>query len=282
MSIFIANLAFYDFPEIRQTNEVFWSFLRDFIQEKWSGKNLARSLPKTLQQEIPLDQLWTSPNHFFSQCCGYDLAVQYPKHLSLIASPCYSHLGCEGARHRSFIVVSKKSKIQSILDLQNQVAAVNSSTSNSGMNLFRKSISDAFPEFDSKKEFFRQVVLTGSHYQSLIAVKEEQADVACIDCVTFGILSKIQPELTRAVKIIHQTPLVPTPPFVTHAQASSEQVKTLRETLNSVFSQDREISKKLKQDLGLVGIETLERNAYSVIQEFKNTSTLKRFSHELP
>ena len=59
---------------------------------------------------------------------------------TLIATPDYAFPGCEGGTHCSFLVARAGDPRLTLPDFRGATAAVNSSTSNSGMNLFRAAI----------------------------------------------------------------------------------------------------------------------------------------------
>jgi ABC-type phosphate/phosphonate transport system substrate-binding protein len=62
--------------------------------------------------------------------------------------------------------------------------------------------------------FFGPIVVTGSHGGSLRAVADGDADIAAIDCVTFALIVRAQPELCARVAVVTQTPASPCLPFI--------------------------------------------------------------------
>ncbi len=93
------------------------------------------------------------------------------------------------------------------------VAAVNGWDSNTGMNLFRATIAPVA----GRAPFFASVVVTGSHLASLEAVADGRADLAAIDCVTYGLLKRLRPGLIDRTAIVAESPLSPGLPFIAAA-----------------------------------------------------------------
>ncbi|MCP3687174.1 MAG: PhnD/SsuA/transferrin family substrate-binding protein, partial [Gammaproteobacteria bacterium] len=76
--------------------------------------------------------------------------------------------------------------------------AINSWDSNSGMNVLRY----ALAPIARGKTFFAAVRDTGSHYQSLVDVAGNKAQLASIDCVSFALIKHQWPELVAEVRSI--------------------------------------------------------------------------------
>jgi len=79
--------------------------------------------------------------------------------------------------------------------------------------------------------FFSEVCVTGAHRQSVEALVSGQADVAAVDCVTWALLSRIQPALLSLLRVVQYTPAAPAPPLVTSIHTPAPVVDVLRESL---------------------------------------------------
>lgn len=80
-------------------------------------------------------------------------------------------------------------------------AAINEPGSNSGYNLFRAFVA---PHANAGR-FFSSVLKTGGHLASIDAVSKGEADVASIDCVTFGNTLRFDPQRVAGVRILAET-----------------------------------------------------------------------------
>src|SRR4029077_15357307 len=80
---------------------------------------------------------WLSDELLFSQTCGYPLTHALKGRVQLLATPCYSADGCEGASYCSFVIVPADSPATTLADLQGKRVAFNTPDSQSGMNALR-------------------------------------------------------------------------------------------------------------------------------------------------
>ncbi|WP_348649851.1 PhnD/SsuA/transferrin family substrate-binding protein [Sinorhizobium sp. BG8] len=81
-------------------------------------------------------------------------------------------------------------------------------------------------------------VRTGNrgHRASIDAVASGKADVAAIDCVTFGNTLRFDPERVAGVRVLMETASGPGLPFITSMTTSPEQLATLRRALAEVVA----------------------------------------------
>jgi ABC-type phosphate/phosphonate transport system substrate-binding protein len=63
-------------------------------------------------------------------------------------------------------------------------------------------------------KFFSQVRISGAHVSSIEMLLRSEVDVACIDCVTWGLIGRFRPALLEGLSVISQTPHAPAPPYV--------------------------------------------------------------------
>ena len=117
------------------------------------------------------------------------------------------------------------------------VAAINSHDSHSGYKVFRREIeiSKKLGLFDC---FFKKIVVTGSHQNSIQSIIKHESDIACIDAISLSYLDRANPEIAKKLKIIGRSVISPAPPFVTHKDnplcASSDLIQGLNNALNSL------------------------------------------------
>jgi ABC-type phosphate/phosphonate transport system substrate-binding protein len=222
----IASLPMYDMPELRRATDALWTAIAAALERRD-----VPGVPRALDRDRALGSEWTEPNLLLAQTCGYVLTHALRNRVRLVATPSYRAPGCEGARYRSLVVVRAASRFRRLEQLRGSVAAVNSDDSHSGMNALRHT----FAPLARDGRFFARVEHTGAHRSSLERLVSEQVDVAAVDCVTFALLASVAPELTRAVRVIAETPAAPGLPFITRADASDAELRVLHAALEDAW-----------------------------------------------
>ena len=209
------------------------------------------------------DEAWTHPALFFAQTCGFPYVKLLRGKVRLVATPAYGHAGCEGALKGSFVIVRKDAAAAGLADLRGSRAAINEPGSNSGVNLFRALIA---PHAEGRP-FFRSVTTTGGHKASIEAVSSGRADVASIDCITYGNIQRFEPQRLERVRVLSQTPKGPGLPFITHVDTSPDEVSVLREVLRDAF--DDPALDRVRDLLSLKGVEFLEDADYEPLADLE-------------
>ncbi|ATN35954.1 phosphate ABC transporter substrate-binding protein [Rhizobium sp. ACO-34A] len=261
----IASLAMYvSPPPVEEATASLWSFL---------GKVLRREgleeVPATLDKEIRYDAAWTHPDLLLAQTCGYPYVLHLRGKARLVATPVYTHPGCDGPFKCSFIVVGKGSPFESLEDLRDARAAINEPDSNSGVNLFRAAIAP----FARNGRFFASVIETGGHRASIDAITAGKADVAAIDCITYGNTLRFDPARLSGIRILAETTRGPGLPFISRASVSDEEVAILRRALHEAMADPS--LEAVRDTLSLAGFAELSDADYEPLAE------LERFAHRL-
>ena len=179
------------------------------------------------------NEAWTHPDLLLAQTCGFPYVKHLRGKVRLVATPVYGHPGCDGPSMCSFIVVGKGSDARSAGGFAWARAAINEPDSNSGVNLFRAAIAP----LSRNGRFFSLVIETGGHRNSIAAITAGQADVAAIDCVTYGNVLRFDPESLAGVRILAETVKGPGLPFITRADASDDEVSLLRQVLRQAIAE---------------------------------------------
>jgi ABC-type phosphate/phosphonate transport system substrate-binding protein len=253
----VASLGMYDFPWIAKANDAFWAGLADRLRAA------GIDAPSGLARDADLHQTWRDPRLILGQTCGYPYVTALRGRVALIATPVYAFAGCQGAWHCSFLVASKRRARRSLVDFAGARAALNARDSNSGMNLFRATIAP----LAHGRPFFGEVIVTGSHAASLAAVSEGQADIAAIDCVTFGLLQQGRPELTHTVELVAQAPLSPALPFIMSADLAKSHLSPVRAALLATLADPALAG--ARKTLGLIGAEILDDADYDRVKQIE-------------
>lgn len=262
----IASLSMYDMPWLTASNNAIWAGLRDRLRA--SG---VRGVPEALERTLPLRDIWRAPDLLLAQTCGYPL-LALGDAVQLVATPTYDLRGCEGPLYRSLLVVAGRIPAEAVGELRGLRAAVNDWESNSGMNAFRAVVA---PQAGAAS-FFAEVVTTGGHMMSLAALRDGSADVAAIDCVSYGLAARHRPELLRGTRVIGETAAIPGLPLVTAAATPPDTVVALQRALRALVA-DPNLAWH-RAALGLTGFAVLPRKAYDVIGAMERAAVASGYS----
>lgn len=255
----LASLAMYTAPTpIAVANDALWAYVRDRLRQ--SGMD---GVPDSLDRDVVYDQAWLRPDLLLAQTCGFPFVKKLRGRVRLLATPVYGFPGCDGPLNRSKIIVAKDSPARTLDDLRGLTAAINEPGSNSGSNLFRAAIAP----LATNGRFFASVVETGGHVASIDAVASGKADVAAIDCVTFGNTLRFDPDRLAGVRILAETAKGPGLPFITSAATPANDLMILRRALAETIA-DPALS-QVCDTLSLRGIRVLGDADYEVLAEFE-------------
>jgi len=169
---------------------------------------------------------WQDNRLLLSQTCGYPLVSQLPA-VQLVGAFHYLAPGCTGHNYRSWLVA--RDKQATLADFNGQRAVANSLDSHSGYNALRLAAA-------LQGVTFSRLLQSGGHRQSLAALRDSQADIAAIDCVSWALLTRYAPEELRGLHIIGETPAAPGLPLITAASTSGTRLETLRTALHQLVS----------------------------------------------
>ncbi|APG86520.1 phosphate ABC transporter substrate-binding protein (plasmid) [Sinorhizobium americanum CCGM7] len=225
----IASLAMYvSPPPVAAATTSLWAFIRDELRREG-----LHDVPEGLSADIRYDESWRHPDLLLAQTCGYPYIRHLRGKVRLVATPVYSHPGCDGPAKCSFIIVRQNSPVRALEELRGARAAINEAGSNSGVNLFRAAVAP----FASGGRFFASVVETGGHRASIDAVASGAADVAAIDCVTYGNTLRFDPERLAGIRVLEETVKGPGLPFIARAAASDREITALRGALKRAIAE---------------------------------------------
>jgi ABC-type phosphate/phosphonate transport system substrate-binding protein len=253
----VASLGMYDFPWTANANDALWATMAERLRAA------GIDAPPGLARGADLHQIWRNPRLIFGQTCGYPYVTALRGKAALVATPVYAFASCQGASHRSVLVAPRREARRGLGDFAGARAAINARDSNSGMNLFRAAIAP----IAHGRPFFGEVIVTGSHAESLAAVSQGRADIAAIDCVTFGLVQRGRPELTDTVEIVAETPLSPALPFVMSAELAERHLDAVRDALFATL-EDPALA-AARGALGLLGARILGDADYERVAQIE-------------
>jgi ABC-type phosphate/phosphonate transport system substrate-binding protein len=256
-----ASLGMYDLPELAGATDAWWRGL----QRHFAAQGL-RDLPDTLNRVgDPVERL-KADGLVFAQTCGFPLTHRLKDHVQLLVTPRYAVPGCAGATYVSWIVVRRDDQAKTPGDLRGHRVAFNDDGSQSGYNTLRALIA---PVAQGQK-FFGAAIESGAHRNSLAMVKAGKADVAAIDCVTFGLIARHAPAEVQGIRVLCASATAPGLPYVTTAATSAADVQRLRDGIAAAFADPS--LEETRAALRLDGCEILPRSAYDVIPEMEQAA----------
>ncbi len=247
----IASLGMYDARWLHGANDALWQAIAARLRHEGVAQ-----VPARLTRDRPLDAIWADPGLLLAQTCGYPLTMRLGDRVLPVAVPCYRAEGCEGAWHRSAIVVRRDDPAATPDDLAGRRAAMNARDSNTGMNLLRAAVAP----LAQGGRFFGEVIETGAHARSVLAVIAGRADLAAVDAVTLALLRDRYPGLNRRIRVLGWSAASPGLPLIT---AQAAMIEPLRRALAAVIADPALAG--LRAVLRIEGLAVLDRSAYAVV-----------------
>ncbi|GJL80864.1 MAG: phosphate ABC transporter substrate-binding protein [marine bacterium B5-7] len=244
----------YELPETRLDHDKFFQVVR----RKLIRRGVQR-LPDTLDHAEENYASWLDPDLLLSQTCGYPLTTKLHNKVQLVGTPCYGVDGCEGHFYRSWLITRENEYGTSLDDFRGRTLAINSRDSLSGYNVLKFLLS----ENESMENIFSKIIVTGKHEQSIKTVSSGAADIAAIDCVTFGLIKHYRPEEIDDIRIFAQGPLLPGLPLITSRRTMADDIEHLIEAFATAVT-DTSISKEVKR-LMLSDIARTQPDDYQII-----------------
>lgn len=223
-----ASLPMYDLPEVRQATDAWWTGLAGWFHEQG-----LRDVPERLQRGPEVRELWRSPSLLFSQTCGHPYSAAYRGDLQLLMTPCYRAPESDGPAYVSLILVGEGDPALTLADLDGASFAVNGFDSWSGWHTLRRELScDGY----APDPFLRDARISGSHRQSITAVRLGTCRACAVDCVTHALIANHAPAELAGLRVLARTRAAPALPYVTHAGRDPDQVLRLRAGLRAALN----------------------------------------------
>lgn len=243
----LATLPMYDWPEVRDATDLFWSALAKELGE--SG---------TLNRLINYADAWLQPDLVFSQTCSYPFTHQLRGRVTYVATPHYNVDGCDGPNYSSILFGREAKPLAAYRGCHTAISTTDSMSGMLALHL-------ATAKLAANGPFFATQSISGGHVNSLIMVQDGKADLCAIDCVCVALARTYRPQLLEGLVEVGRSPSVPGLPIITQAG----NVAALRSALQVVFA-DEPLKQACKTML-LSGYSVLEPKAYDVILDLENS-----------
>ncbi len=214
-----ASLPMYELPGLEAATDAWWAGLATaFRAERLKG------VPARLTRGGDVAALWTAPDLLFSQTCGYPLTHDLAGRVALVATPVYDCPGCAGGMYHSEILLRAEDPAAGLASLRGGHAAVNALDSQSGYSALRHAVAPLARD----GRFFAEVKVSGSHLASMSLVAAGEADVCAVDCVTYHLARRSNPDLTGRLRSMARSAAAPALPYITRRDIPADDLEHLR------------------------------------------------------
>jgi ABC-type phosphate/phosphonate transport system substrate-binding protein len=209
---------------------------------------------------------WLEPDLLLSQTCGYPLTHDLAGQLQLVGCFSYDAPQCEGIYCRSVLVARSEHAHWALERFRGLRVAFNAQDSQSGTNALRALVAP----LARKGMFFARTLETGAHIASVAAVRNGQADLAAIDCVTFAALQRYTPQATQGLCTVGTTDAYPGLPLVTALATSAADLVLLQQALHALVAKPQAATNLVA--LGITGFETPALSVYQRCVEMRESA----------
>ena len=176
------------------------------------------------------DSVYRNDALLLGHTCGYPYIKKWRNSHRPVVVPVFDIDGCSDINYCSWLISRREDCRTTLEDYRNSKAVINNSDSNSGMNAFRHTLRDLHQD----GRFFSEVIVSGSHLDSMRCVARGDSDLAAIDAVTWHHFLAQEPETVAALKVIDSTVASPALPFIQHQDASHSR-ESMAFALNSAL-----------------------------------------------
>ena len=251
MSEHYADLRMYVAPQpIQQANQ------------RWLSRILERlKLHRLDADHLDLPGLWLSPQLLVSQTCGYPLMTQLRGQVRIIGRPRYELVHSSHGEHCSLLLTRVDNPRNRLAQFYQSRGVINGHDSNSGMSLLRHCVAP----LQRDGRFFASVGISGAHRESLRWLREDRADLAAIDSVTYDYLARFAPQEVAGLRIVSRSAPSPTLPYIGPLGLSDEQVIQLRQAMNQALQDLPQVA----ETLGLQAVLPASEDDYQVLLDYQ-------------
>lgn len=197
----IATLPMYDWPQSRPAYDALWVLIRDGLRAR------GLTAPDSLDHAAHFMEAWGRDDLVLSHICNLPLRARYTGRVTVIGTSDYALPDTPPGHYHSVWLVRAEDPAAGPEDCASYRYAFNDALSQSGWGA---------PLADARA---RGLTLcphleTGAHRASLAAVAAGEADLACIDAVTWSMVERWEP-VAPALRPIGRTASSPGMTFIT-------------------------------------------------------------------
>jgi phosphonate transport system substrate-binding protein len=173
----------------------------------------------------------------------------------------------------SDVIVRTDTSFHSFEDLRGRTWAYNERGSHSGFNIVRYHL--AMRGLD--QNFFRRIVESGSHRNSLQMILQRSIDTAAIDSSVLQLEVAKDPAISGQIRTVEILGPSPAPPWVVHSSVSADMRKTLSDILLSIneYSKGRRILEAGR----MLRFAPVSNHDYDQIREMERIANAAHLTH---
>jgi ABC-type phosphate/phosphonate transport system substrate-binding protein len=240
MTGFVAALPMYDWPELRAETDAQWARLRDALRRRGVDAPQALTRENGASGGLDLAALWRDPALLFAQTCWGPMGLGLSEHVQVLGQPDYSDCeGGEGEFYSSALMMrgpeggapapADGHAVLPLDLLRGRRLAFNSEDSMSGI----LALTHDLEVLGESLSLFPERIETGGHRASLRAVAEGRADIAAVDCRSWALFKRLEPDVSARLQVACWTARRKGLPYICARTIAPETVAILREALAS-------------------------------------------------
>jgi ABC-type phosphate/phosphonate transport system substrate-binding protein len=195
-----ASFGMYPFEPLRPAWEELWGAVH--AHAPWT--------PSTLTWDGTVHERWADPACVVGHACGWPVATTLRSSVTVVGAFTLALPEAEGHRYRSVFVASRPGPLTSFVTADTTLAA-NSDDSLSGW------VSLQIATVGTDRPWPGPIDWTGSHLESVRAVRAGRAGLASIDELTWAHIRRLQPELVDRLHAVGRGPWIPNPAVITRS-----------------------------------------------------------------
>ena len=250
----------------------------DQLKDAWSAlfQSLQRKLDFPGSQRLSIrhdcsEAIYTDPNFFLGQTCGYPYVTRWKHSHDLLAVPVFDFDGCKGTQYSSWFITHRENSASKIEDFRHKTVTLNGHDSNSGMNVLRYEIS----KLNCPESFFDEVIISGGHATSIKLIEEKKADLAAIDSVSYAHLLQAGLFDPNKIRIIGQSEMTTGLPFITpknfgFRRAPDQPVFNAHKLIEQLNESLETLTHQQQRILGLDSFESVCADDYCKVAQLKS------------
>jgi phosphonate transport system substrate-binding protein len=173
----------------------------------------------------------------------------------------------------SDVIVRTDSSFHSFEDLRGRTWAYNERGSHSGFNIVRYHLAMRGLE----QNFFRRIVESGSHRNSLQMILQRSIDTAAIDSSVLELEVAKDPAISGQIRTVEILGPSPAPPWVVHSSVSADVRKTLSDILLSINEHSK--GRRILEAGRMLRFAPVSNHDYDQIRETDRIANAAHLTH---
>jgi len=243
----------YPFESVRWAWDALWDLLRERVD--W--------LPEHLAHSGDVHARWDDPDCLVNHVCGWPLARWHAEDHRVLGAFSLTIPEADGYRYRSTLVSPHDVALAELLGGDVRIVA-NSADSLSGWISLLNAL-------DPDDQLPGEITFTSAHVESLRALVDAGADLACIDSWSLALIANEQPELVRVLHRVGLGPWIPSPAVTVRDTVAVDDGEQFADALVAVLADDA--SATIREALLIDGFVRLTIDDYRPVLTLRSSLT---------